>query len=174
MFEKKATSEDLLSLEQSIDNRFYRMQAEQQRMVDELTDSVNQAERRLVRYSQRLTSLINELGNLTNIVNHNAEEGQKGVNVLREAYERMAELKTAIELVATEIGTKIEVLPEIPTTVTIQPGLPERLGLETLTKAEKRSANNLKGTSIRDSQPLPAPIELSAGEMTRGLSLVRQ
>ena len=149
MFEEKVTVQQFegykVGLEEDIFKGF--------RLLERRFD---QQEQRLNRYSSRLDSIIDQID-----------------AAIVEAYARINELKTAIELLAAEQGVSVEVLPEIPTTVTIQPGLPERLGVVKMTKAEIKEANKMKGTSVRDSMALPSPLQLTTSELTQGLSLAQ-
>ena len=166
MFEEKVTVQQFegykVGLEEDISKGF--------RLFERRFD---QQEQRLNRYSSRLYSIIDQIDNIKGVIDHNALQGEKTNGAIREAYERIDDVKTAIELLAAEQGVSVEVLPEIPTTVTIQPGLPERLGVVKMTKAEIKEANKMKGTIVRDSMALPSPLQLTASELTQGLSLVQ-
>lgn len=169
MLEKKATATQLNNLAGLLgsENRELRLAITQlQDNQDEFDTRQRDFENRLKRYATRLTSIMGDLQNFQGVIDHNAQMSQNLTSVVKTAFSNMEELKTAVELLATEAGVAIDVLPEIAPVITVQPGLPERLGLTPLTKAEKKAVLAVQNN-------LPAPIELSPVELNRGLQLVR-
>lgn len=153
MFEEKATAEQL-------NNLAGRMGSENRRLQNQISDiEAEQIEinHRLNRYDLRLSKIMRDLENFQTVVDHNAQQGENANGAIREVFERSEELKSAVELLASEMGTKIEVLPEIQAVVTIQPGLPERLGLTKLTKAQRKLTQE-------NAERLPSPIQLTADD----------
>lgn len=157
MFEEKATQAALVNTRQDFFDGDRRLWA----AITGIQNHLDDQDLRLDRYASRLTKIMRDVENVQQVVDLNAGVGDKANEAIRESFSRLNEVKTAIELLATEIGTKVDILPEVPTTVTIQPGLPERLGLTKLTKSEKRAAQ---------ADELPEPLFLEAG--SSGLQLV--
>lgn len=134
--------------------------------VTQLQDNQDEINNRLDRYATRLTAIMRQMENFQGVVDHNALQGEKANEAIREAFRRFQDVKDALNLLATEVGVELTVLPEVPAEVTVQPGLPARLGVEKLTKAEKKEAQ-AKATT------LPAPLTLTQAELNSGLRLVR-
>lgn len=167
MFEEKATVTLVNSVEAALNARLDQFNHQMESFVSLMGSQHRAFDDRMSRYSRRLSSIMADIDQLFSlldqhsaVINQNASAGEKTLGVLMQHKIAIDQAVCGLEALAAEDGKKFETLPEIPAEITLQPGLPARIGLTKNGKPTRKAT-------------LPAPVTLSVDEMNRGLALTR-
>lgn len=167
MFEEKATLNDVNEWGEALANKINEFDEKMLSFAELMGTQHRVFDARMGRYARRLSLIMADIdllfkgiNQLETVVNANARAGVQGNAAITDLRVKLKGVCDALDILAAEDGKKFETLPEIPAVVTVQPGLPARIGLTKNGKPTKKAS-------------LPAPVTLSTDEMGRGLALIR-